>query len=675
MLRTYMQNDKKRARLAELGRTSYVSKSGMATLLHEFLSIPDDELPEHLSRSTIMRACADVQKLDTPYGLIFQTCELRTRDGELGTVHYLSPMPLFWHLVMECAPFREAVKLALERHPPSLSHPWRIALYSDEVLPGNQLKHFNHRKIQAIYWTFVELGDLGNENIWMPWSYTKSEFVNRLEGGMSQLMRPMLRSFFDSNGHNITLSGLLLRLDDVSILIRAVLEIKVADESALHQVYMCMGSGGNLPCLKCSNVYSRDSGLAAHRADAVSTMCLDIGKFIFHTNESLRWLIRTLSTTAATAGITALREFETRVGFHHCPEGLLSDEGLVPYLRPADILMYDWCHIFLVSGLFQLFMGLFMRLAHPHVLYSDCDAFVRKWRLPLAHESSAAGLDVACAKRATASFNDDTFKCSASEGLGVYPILRVWIRDVIRPHVARLFEACTCLLLLFDVLDLLKRTQRMPCTVTGPTLHKAIVAMLTKFLEVFGEDAWIPKCHMAMHLGHHLHIFGVLISCFVHERKHKLAKRFGNAMSKLHKFELYVLREVFLTQRAALRHGGCFARYHHTSKPSKKAMTVLREAFPNAALIEMTADAWVGIGGKVSKRDIVWLEDGRVAEVWLHAIVDHILWSCVSALDHVGGTTYNRAVSHPEFLETHSIAHALTYTASDAAVTIIPPLL
>ena len=63
---------------------------------------------------------------------------------------------------------------------------------------------------------------------------------------MSQLMRPLLWSFFDSNGHNITLSGLLLRLDDVSILIRAVLEIKVADESALHQVYMCMGSGGNL---------------------------------------------------------------------------------------------------------------------------------------------------------------------------------------------------------------------------------------------------------------------------------------------------------------------------------------------------------------------------------------------------------------------------------------------
>ena len=121
MLRTYMQNGNKRARLAELGRTSYVSKSGMSTLLHEFLSIPDDELPEHLSRSTIMRACADVQKLDTPYGLIFQTCELRTRDGELGTVHYLSPMPLFWHLVMECAPFREAVKLALERNPPSLS--------------------------------------------------------------------------------------------------------------------------------------------------------------------------------------------------------------------------------------------------------------------------------------------------------------------------------------------------------------------------------------------------------------------------------------------------------------------------------------------------------------------------------------------------------------------------
>ena len=175
--------ERKRARLAEMGRSSFVSKSGMDALLTEYLSIPPDELPAHFSRSVISRACLEVSSITTSYGQVMTTESLRLMDGDMHEVTYPSPMPLLEHLLAECYPLEYEFRLAHRRHPSSIAEPWRIALYSDEVLPGNQLKSLNHRKAQAIYWTLCELEGLGNENLWFVWTVVRSEVVNMLEVG------------------------------------------------------------------------------------------------------------------------------------------------------------------------------------------------------------------------------------------------------------------------------------------------------------------------------------------------------------------------------------------------------------------------------------------------------------------------------------------------------------
>eukprot|EP00959_Pyramimonas_sp_CCMP1952_P415391 8703907-Pyramimonas_sp.AAC.1 len=44
----------------------------------------------------------------------------------------------------------------------------RIIAYSDEVTPGNQLADHNSRKLQAVYWSWYDLGfpTLCNELAW-----------------------------------------------------------------------------------------------------------------------------------------------------------------------------------------------------------------------------------------------------------------------------------------------------------------------------------------------------------------------------------------------------------------------------------------------------------------------------------------------------------------------------
>ena len=41
---------------------------------------------------------------------------------------------------------------------PSMDSPWHLIVYADEVIPGNQLKADNLRKLWVIYFSWKELG-------------------------------------------------------------------------------------------------------------------------------------------------------------------------------------------------------------------------------------------------------------------------------------------------------------------------------------------------------------------------------------------------------------------------------------------------------------------------------------------------------------------------------------
>lgn len=48
-----------------------------------------------------------------------------------------------------------------------------MAIYSDEVSPGNQLKHTNQRKVQVLYWSLQELGEARRKDEQLAVSFAK----------------------------------------------------------------------------------------------------------------------------------------------------------------------------------------------------------------------------------------------------------------------------------------------------------------------------------------------------------------------------------------------------------------------------------------------------------------------------------------------------------------------
>ena len=81
--------------------------------------------------------------------------------------------------------------------------------------------------------------------------------------------------------------------------------------------------------------------------------------------------------------------------------------------------------------------------------------------------------------------------------------------------------------------------------VTAALLKAAIEAHLQAFKRLYGSEPMTTKSHATLHFPAFLNKFGVLPNCFTLERKHKLAKRFGNEMANTSvNWDASVMREV-----------------------------------------------------------------------------------------------------------------------------------
>ena len=75
--------------------------------------------------------------------------------------------------------------------------PWTLQFYCDEVSAGDPPR-FNPRKVQAIYWTFRELGPevLSLRDSRFTLTAVRSEYIQEFPGGMSNLFRLLLLKYF-----------------------------------------------------------------------------------------------------------------------------------------------------------------------------------------------------------------------------------------------------------------------------------------------------------------------------------------------------------------------------------------------------------------------------------------------------------------------------------------------
>ena len=107
-------------------------------------------------------------------------------------------------------------------------------------------------------------------------------------------------------------------------------------------------------------------------------------------------------------------------------------------------------------------------------------------------------------------------------------------------------EACAAILALNDYAELL---QVVPLgLVTADQLRFAVTRFLRACQAAEWTESMTPKFHWQIHMPSHLEKFGYTPTCWVHERKHRLVKRFADDVRDMKHFARIVLRQVVVHQ-------------------------------------------------------------------------------------------------------------------------------
>lgn len=398
------------------------------------------------------------------------------------------------------------------------------------------------------------------QDMWYEVLFARSTHVNKVAGQVSAVFRAILDLFFNPTGHDFSRSGVLLQLPDGAFAqVFLKLHVVIADEAALHGMYMCKGAGGLKPCMLCQNVFNAKEVRGAVEADdsgwAVAHTCGDAGKLVLHTTATIDAVVRRLATAKPVMGKTAFDELQTRLGWKFAVGSLVESTRLLRIADPTEHALYDWMHVFFVQGAFNIHMGLLAQaLRGFSITYKMLDEYVGEWRWPV-HLGSKVGRSSGplSQKRSHSSWESGVFKATASEGLSLLPILAHFLERVgVAATSAELKAHIDCFQKLCAVVTLIRSAAR--ARVDPASLRAAAEEYLQAFKLMYGTDSMVPKFHSILHFPRFVERFPVLPNCFVLERKHKQPKRFANEVRNTHgNWESAVARDVTSRHISALQ--------------------------------------------------------------------------------------------------------------------------
>lgn len=380
-----------------------------------------------------------------------------------------------------------------------------------------------------------------------------------MQGGYSHILARYLRLHL-AGPLGISTAGVHLDLGEKgNAVLFARLSNIVADGEGFEVAYEWRGANSIKPCLRHWNVLSRDSDLA-RRDDSgtfVDLACSDASKFRCYTHEELRENARTVVQAAdrhRAGGMTKARLLQTKmaIGFNCTQHGLLSDDIVARYVDFASVVTIDWMHTFLQTGVLtdEVFL-LVTSAAHLGVSCKALRAFLQEdWCFH--HWQNKKGKDLHHV------FDDrrnptEKLKCSASELLGLYGLLRFFVETRIADDLSVRKER-TSFLACCDVVDAILRAKRRGnARASADNLQRLMETFMRKHLEAYGRESLRPKHHWAFDIIDQLRRDDMVMDCFAVERLHLRAKRIANNIENTTRFEASTLTGMLIQQMQMLQ--------------------------------------------------------------------------------------------------------------------------
>ena len=390
------------------------------------------------------------------------------------------------------------------------------------VCAAAHTQHQSHAKCDICIYIHVY-----NQEVWFEIALARTETVKDTKGGVSAVVKKLLDIFFHGD-HDPRTAGISLQLHDGGNMhLWLGLGPIIADESALHGIYSCKGAAGLKPCMLCCNLFNlrfRRAGIEAVDVDkwVVFHDHHDASDLVLQTRETLQTIIGRLSAPMSKTDRATL---ETHLGWNHNPDGLMADPVFRELASPIDHCLFDWMHVFLVSGVWNT--AAFMMLTAFQsfgILIPMIAAYTEAWYLPGLRAKHGDCTTVFSAERWKSSKAANHIKCTASEALSCLQIMAVFCASLLaggRPDAEK--AHAKCYLQLVHLVELLIRSAKE--VISAIAFTTAAADFLKTFRGLYGSDSMTPKFHSLLHFGRFLERWGRVPNCFVLERKHKMVKR------------------------------------------------------------------------------------------------------------------------------------------------------
>lgn len=133
---------------------------------------------------------------------VLHTVDLPLDDGSVYKWHFGRPQAVLRKLTNGS----DVLKRVLRRTPNSVSAPWDVLHYHDEVTAGHLLAPVHSRSFTTFRFSFEQLGRhlLTCEEMWIEYAILRSPVLERVVGGMSYVVGILMHLFFTCSSEGFT---------------------------------------------------------------------------------------------------------------------------------------------------------------------------------------------------------------------------------------------------------------------------------------------------------------------------------------------------------------------------------------------------------------------------------------------------------------------------------------
>ena len=522
-------------------RLPHMSAAALAEACRVFSTEP---VPDLHQRKHCAEAAELILESSSSLGPVLRKMTLVGCDGRKVTVDAVDFWPYLDVAVRAESGFAAHFWNTLDDRPVLPSRPWSLVVYADEIVPGNVLAPDPQRRLWAAYASFLELGSycLQQEHGWLCVGLIRSSILSRVAAGMSQWIGEIIRNIFGQPVEGQQIPVALTRRGRVH-LFAARLSMILQDGGAHKALWSCKGDAGTRFCLLCRNCIARRCKILDEAGCAMvgSTDIVD-DNLVRHTDSTVLAAIDRLKEKRTSMNSADFELWQQASGWVYRPHSLLFQSDLRWVMRPVSQYCHDSMHTLLVSGVFQTTMWLFLTTLQSRwpLLWETLHEYLGAWHAP-KHWSNAQ--DAFSPKRKAACRSAGAFKCTASEGLSLFPLLACFVRRLRAEDSDACVPATTALLRLEELMHVCQLARRKDAVQTAD-MRKAVAGFLESFVEAGRSDCMHSKFHWLLHFGDHLSKWRHLPQCFTHERKHRMIKRYADDIHNTRTFERGLLRQV-----------------------------------------------------------------------------------------------------------------------------------